>query len=84
MNFSKAYDTVCQKKPLLPMLDAGIPPIFIRFLSSFLTEHRARVQLFNIFNSSRYFTQDLSQGLTLAPLLNLFSIISPSGSKVVQ
>ena len=56
------------------MLDAGIPPPFIRWIKSFLNDRRARVQLFNVFSSSRSFTQGLPQGLALAPLLFLFFI----------
>ena len=48
LDISKAYDTVWRKKLLLNMLDAGIPSTFIRWLSSFFNDHRARVQLFNV------------------------------------
>ena len=39
-----------------------------------MNDHRARVQLFNVFSSSQYFTQGLPQGSVLAPLLFLFYI----------
>ena len=42
------------------MLDAGIPSTFIRWLRSFLNDHRARVQLFSVFGSSCRFNQDLA------------------------
>ena len=56
------------------MLNTGISPTFIRWIRSFLTDHRGRVQLFNVFSSSRRFTQGLPQGSVLAPLLFLFYI----------
>ena len=74
LDFSKAYDTVWREKLLLDMLNTGIPPTFIRWIRSFLTDRRGRVQLFNVFSSSRRFTQGLSQGSILVPLLFLFYI----------
>ena len=71
LDFSKAYDTVWREKLLLHMLNTGIPPTFIRRIRSFLTDRRARVQLFNLFSSSLRFTQGLPQGSVLAPLLFL-------------
>ena len=59
LDISKAYDTVWRKKLLLNMLDAGIPSTFIRWLSSFFNDHRARVQLFNVCGSRCRFNQDL-------------------------
>ena len=56
------------------MLDAGIPSTFNWLLRSFPNDRRACVQLFNIFSSSRRFTQDLPGGSVLAPLLFLFYI----------
>ena len=73
LDFSKAYDTVSREKLLLHMLNTGIPPTFIRWIRSFLTDRRGRVQL-NVFSSSRRFTQGLPQGSVLAPLLFLFYI----------
>ena len=46
---------------------------FLRPLA-FLIDRRGRVQLFNVFSSSRRFTEDLPQGSVLAPLLFLFYI----------
>ena len=60
LDFSKTYDAVWREKLLLNMLDAGIPSTFIQWLRSFLSNRRVRIQLFNVFNSSRRFTQDLS------------------------
>ena len=60
LDISKAYDAVWRKKLLLNMLDAGIPSTFIRWLRSFLNDHRARVQLFSLFGSSCRFNQDLA------------------------
>ena len=74
LDFSKAYDTVWREKLLLHMLNTGIPPTFIRWIRSFLIDHRGRVQLFNVFSSSGRFTQGLPQGSVLAPLLFLFYI----------
>ena len=74
LDFSKAYDTVWREKLLLHMLNTGIPLTFIRWIRSFLTDHRGRVQLFNVFSSSRRFTQDLPQSSVLAPLVFLFYI----------
>ena len=71
---SKAYDTVWREKLLLHMLNTGIPPTFICWIRSFLTDCRARVQPFNVFSSSRRFAQGLSQGYVLAPFLFLFYI----------
>ena len=56
------------------MLNTSIPPTLIRWIRSFLTDCRGRVQLFNVFSSSRRFTQGLPQGSVLAPLLFLFYI----------
>ena len=74
LDFSKAYDTVWREKLLLHMLNTGIPWTFIRWIRSFLTNRRGRVQLFNVFSSSRRFTQGLPQGSVLAPLFFLFYI----------
>ena len=59
LDFSKAYDTVWREKLLLHMLDVGIPTTFVRWIQSFFNDRRARVQLFNVFSSSRHFTQSL-------------------------
>ena len=75
LDFSKAYDMVWKEKPLLHMLNTGTPPTFIRWIRSFLNDLRGRVQLFNVFSSSRRFTQGLPQSSVLAPLLFLFYII---------
>ena len=74
LDFSKAYDTVWREKLMLHMLNAGIPPTFIRWIRSFLIYCRGLVQLFNVFSSSGRFTQGLPQGSVLAPLLFLFYI----------
>ena len=74
LDFSKAYNTVWREKLLLHMLNTGIPPTFIRWIHSFLNDHRVRVQPFNVFSSSRRFTQGLPQGSVLAPLLFLFYV----------
>ena len=74
LNFSKAYDTVWREKLLLHMLNSGIPPTSICWIRSFLTDRKGSVQLFNVFSSSRRFTQGLPQGFVLAPLLFLFYI----------
>ena len=74
LNFSKAYDTVWKEKLLLHMLNTGIPPTFSRWIRSFHNDHRERVELFNVFSSSRRFAQGLPQGSLVAPLLFLFYI----------
>ena len=74
LDFSKPYDTVWREKLLLHMLDTGIPSTLIRWIQSFFNDRRARVRLFNVFSSSRRFTQGLPQGSVLAPLLFLFYI----------
>ena len=74
LDFSKAYDTVWREKLLLHMLNTVIPPTFICWIRSFLTNRRGHVQLFNVFSSSHRFTQGLPQGSALAPLLFLFYI----------
>ena len=56
------------------MLDTGIPSTFVRWIRSFFHYRRARVQLFDIFRSSRRCTQGIPQGSVLAPLLLLFYI----------
>ena len=73
-DFCKAQYTVWREKLLLHMLNTGIPSTFIRWICSFLNDRRGRVQLFNVFNSSRRFTQGLPQSSALAPLLFLFCI----------
>ena len=74
LDFSKAYDTVWREKLLLHILNTGIPPTFIRWIQSFLKDCRGHVQLFNVFSSSRRFTQGLPQGSVLTSLLFLFYI----------
>ena len=74
LDFSKVYDTVWREKLLLHMLNTGLPPTFIHWIRSFLNDRRGSVQLFNIFSSSRGFTQGLPQGSFLAHLLFLFYI----------
>ena len=73
-DFCKAQYTVWRGKLLLHMLSTGIPSTFIRWICSFLNDCRGRVQLFNVFSSSRRFTQGLPQSSVLAPLLFLFCI----------
>ena len=48
LDFSKVYDMVWREKLLLHMINTGIPFPFIRWICSFLDDHRARVQLFNV------------------------------------
>ena len=74
LDFSKAYDTVWRERLLLHMVNTGIPPTFVCWIRSFLVDRRGRVQLFNVFSSSRRFNQGLPQGSVLAPLLFLFYI----------
>ena len=74
LDFSKAYDMVWREKLLLNMLDTGIPPTFMRWLRSLFSNLRACVQLLKVFSSSRRFTQGLTQGCVLAPLLFLFYV----------
>ena len=74
LDFSKTYDTVWREKLLLHMLNTGIPLTFIRWIRSFLVNHRSCVQLFNVFSSSCRFSQGLPPGSVLAPLLFLFYI----------
>ena len=81
-DFNKAYDTVWREKLLLHMLDTGIPSTFIRWIWSFFNDRRARVQLFNVFSSSRRFTQGLPQGSVLAALLFLFYINNLASSLI--
>ena len=56
------------------MLTTGTPLTFICWICSFLINCRGRVQLFDVFSSSRCFTQVLPQGSILAPLFFLFYI----------
>ena len=72
--FQQSYDTVWREKLLLHMLDSGIPSTFICWIQSFFNHRTARVQLFNVFSSSRRFTQVLPKGSILALLLFLFYI----------
>ena len=76
LDFSKVYDSVWREKLLLHMLDTGISSTFIRWIQAFFDDRGSRVQLFNVFSSSRCFTQ----GSILGPLLFLFYInnLAPS------
>ena len=74
LDFSKAYYTAWREKQLLHMLNTDIPPTYIRWIRFFLIDRRGRVQLFNVFSSSRRFTQGLPQGFVFASLLFLFYI----------
>ena len=74
LDFSKAYKMVWGEELQLHMPDTGIPSTFICWIRSFFNDRRTRVQLFNVFSSSRRFTQGLPQGSILTPLLFLFYI----------
>ena len=71
LGFSKAYDTVWREKSLLHMLVTIICSKLIGWIQSIFNNHRARVQLINVFSSSRRFTQGLPHGSVLSPLLFL-------------
>ena len=55
---------------------------FIRWIWSFFNDRRAHFQLFNVFSSSRRFTQALPEGSVLAPLLFLFYINNLASSLI--
>ena len=65
---------VWSERLLLYMLDTGIPATFIHWIQSFFSDHRAHVELFNVFSSSRYFTQGLPQVSVLTLVRFLFYI----------
>ena len=56
LDFCNAYDMVWREKPLLHMLDTGIPSTFIRWIRSFFSNRKTHVQFFNVFSSSQRFT----------------------------
>ena len=74
LDFRKAYDTVWREKLLLHMLDTGIPSTYILWIRSFFNNRRALTQFFNVFISSRHFSQGLPQGYIFALLLFLVCI----------
>ena len=74
LDFSKAYDTVWRQKLLLSMLDTGVPPIYIKWLYSFLRNRQARVRYDGTMGRSRQMHQGLPQGSVLAPILFVFYI----------
>ena len=76
LDFSKAYDTVWKERLLLSMADKGVPLPYIRWLSSFLQNRRARVRFNGTMSGCRPMHQGLPQGSVLAPLLFLFYINS--------
>ena len=66
--------TLFGRELLLSMLDQGISSQMIRWLRSFLSDRRARVNLHGHLSKSYIFKQGPPQGFVLAPLLFLFYI----------
>ena len=66
LEFSKAYYTVWREKLLLHKLNTGIPPTFIRWIRSFLSDRRG------VFNSS---TSVVTVDLLLKAYLKVLSLL---------
>ena len=74
LDFSKAYDTIWRQRLLLTLSKRGVPPIYIKWLSSFLSNRQARVRFNGSLSKSKKIAQGLPQGSVLAPILFLFYI----------
>ena len=75
-DFSKTYDTVWKQPLLFSMVDMGVPMPLVRWLNSFLQNHRAQVQFNGATSDCRPMHQGLPQESVLAPLLFIFYINS--------
>ena len=75
-DYSKAYDTVWKQHLLFSMVDMGVPMPLVRWLNSFLQNHRAQVQFNGATSDCRPMHQGLPQESVLAPLLFIFYINS--------
>ena len=74
VDFSKAFDSVWHPALYSKLLALGLPPCFVRWTQSFLTDRRARVSLEGSTSKSFRVRYGVPQGSVLGPMLFLLFI----------
>ena len=74
LDFSRAYDRVWRPVLVTKMSKMGISECTIKWISSFLSDRRAKVRWNNTTSKERIFRDGLPQGSVLAPLLWLIYV----------
>ena len=69
VDFSKAFDSVWHPALFQKLLTAGLPPCFVRWTQSFLSDRRARVAFKNHKSRSFRVRRGVPQGSVLGPVL---------------
>ena len=73
VDFSRAFDSVWHPALFHKLLASGLPPCFVRWTQSFLSDRRARVTLRGATSDSFRIRRGVPQGSVLGPVLfNLF------------